>query len=139
LLFVSIFSTSLHFIDALFREYLMKRLANYLVGVDQGSVVLFSDFEDGGPMWTETGPRAARLNVEFSGIYRKPPTVQVTLTMFDLDQQTNQRADLSAENISTTSFDIVFKTWGDTRVARVRADWLAIGELPHEDDWDLGS
>jgi hypothetical protein len=32
---------------------------------------------------------------------------------------------------------IVFRTWGDTRVARVRADWLAIGALPHEDDWEI--
>jgi hypothetical protein len=32
---------------------------------------------------------------------------------------------------------IVFRTWGDTRVARVRADWLAIGEVRGEDDWQV--
>ncbi|MFT7047363.1 MAG: hypothetical protein ACJAYH_002651, partial [Celeribacter sp.] len=26
---------------------------------------------------------------------------------------------------------------GDTRVARVRADWMAIGPVRHADDWDV--
>ena len=39
------------------------------------------------------------------------------------------RADLTAENVSEKGFHLVFRTWGDTRVARVRADWLAIGAV----------
>jgi len=31
----------------------------------------------------------------------------------------------------------VFRTWGDTRVARVRASWTAFGELPYGEEWDL--
>ena len=34
-------------------------------------------------------------------------------------------------------FDIVFRTWNDTQVARIRVAWTAIGELPNEDDWAL--
>ncbi|MBY6046143.1 H-type lectin domain-containing protein [Vannielia litorea] len=115
----------------------MKRLRNHLVGVDEGSVVLFSDFEDGGEMWTGTGPRQARRAVSFSESYRGVPTVMVNLAMWDMDQKTNPRADISAENITNDGFELVFRTWGDTRVARVRASWMAIGELRHEDDWEL--
>ena len=115
----------------------MKRIRNHLVGVDQGSSVLFSDFEHDGEMWTGNGPRMHRKKVKFGETFRAPPSVQVTLSMWDMDQKTNQRADISAEKITEKGFDIVFRTWGDTRVARVRADWLAIGELKHEDEWDL--
>jgi hypothetical protein len=31
----------------------------------------------------------------------------------------------------------VFRTWGDTRIARVRIAWMAIGELSEGDDWDV--
>jgi len=115
----------------------MRRLQNHLVGVDDGSVVLFSDFEDGGDMWTGKGPRQRRRAISFTERFRSQPTVMVNLSMWDMDQKTNQRADISAENITTEGFDLVFRTWGDTRVARVRANWMAIGELRHEDDWDL--
>ncbi len=54
-----------------------------------------------------------------------------------MDQKTNQRADISAEAITAEGFSIVFRTWGDTRVARVRADWLAIGPMQDDEGWDL--
>lgn len=115
----------------------MKRLQNHLIGIDQGDLLLFSDFEDGGPMWTGTGPRESRHPVTFSEPYRRPPAVHVALSMFDMDEKTNQRADIAAENVTATGFELVFRTWQDTRVARVRAGWLAIGELAHDDDWEL--
>lgn len=115
----------------------MKKLRNYLIGVDQGQVLLFSDFVDGGPMWTGEGPRIARKDVMFSEPFRNVPQVMVTLSMFDMDQASNQRADIAAEDITPEGFAVAFRTWGDTRVARVRADWLAIGEMAHEDDWQI--
>ncbi len=115
----------------------MKRLRNYLIGVDQGSKVMFSDFEDHGPMWVGEGPREARVALSFSEAFRVAPSVQVTLSMWDVADGTNQRSDLRAENVTETGFDLVFRTWGDSRVARVRGDWMAIGELAHEDDWQL--
>jgi hypothetical protein len=115
----------------------MRRLASHLTGVDRGSLVLFSDYQDGGAMWTGQGPRELRRPVRFSGVFIAEPVVQVTLSMWDMDQKTNQRADISCEDVTETGFVIVFRTWGDTRVARVRADWLAIGEVRHEEDWDV--
>ena len=115
----------------------MKRLRNHFIGVDQGEVVLFSDFENGGRMWTGNGPREARALVKFAESYRHPPAVQVALSMWDLDSKTNPRADVQTDRITPAGFDIVFRTWGDTRVARVRVAWTAIGELRHADEWDL--
>ena len=115
----------------------MKRLRNYLIGVDHGDVVLFSDFEHDGVMWTGEGARQTRAHVEFSESFRAPPTVSVTLSMFDMSSDTNPRADVQAEDITQDGFAIVFRTWGDTKVARVRVAWQAIGELRQADEWDL--
>lgn len=115
----------------------MRRLSSHLMGVDQGTIVLFSDFQDGGAMWTGHGPRELRRAVTFSETFKTLPVVQVSLSMWDMDQKSNQRADISAEMVNEEGFIIVFRTWGDTRVARVRADWIAFGEVTGEDDWEL--
>ena len=115
----------------------MKRLSSQNIGVDQGSRVLFSDFADDGVMWTGSGPRECRHVIKFAESFRTAPTVMVGISMWDLDQKTNQRADISAENISDKGFDLVFRTWGDTRVARIRADWTAIGALRDDEEWEL--
>lgn len=116
---------------------MMKKLQNHLIGVDQGDVLLFSDFEDGGPMWEGQGPRRAYVRVQFKVAFKTPPVVHVGLSMWDMDHVTNARADIRAEEIDQTGFTIVFRTWNDTRIARARAAWLAIGEVPHEHDWSI--
>jgi len=115
----------------------MKRLNNHLIGVDQGDVPLFADFEDGGEMWTGTGPRERRKPVRFSARFRASPAVQLSISLLDADTHAAIRMDLTAENITPEGFDIVVRTWLDTRIARMRVSWMAIGALPHEDDWDI--
>lgn len=115
----------------------MHRLSRHILGIDQGSLVLFSDFKDGGVMWTGEGARELRRRVEFAEAFSTAPVVHLSMSMWDMDQKTNQRADISTENITETGFDIVFRTWGDTRVARVRTDWLAMGEVASDEDWEL--
>lgn len=115
----------------------MKRIVNNPVGILQGSRVLFSDFADDGPMWTGSGARESRHPIRFSQSFAQVPAVMVSISMWDLDRETNIRADISAEKITEKGFEVVFRTWGDTRVARIRADWTAIGALPDEDVWDL--
>jgi hypothetical protein len=119
------------------RDPAMKTLTSQSIGIAQGDDVLFSDFEDGGEMWTGDGPRARRKPLSFPTPFRSAPAVHVALSMWDMDSATNARADVAAENITETGFEVVFRTWGDTRVARARIRWMAIGELPHEDDWQL--
>ncbi|NDW53184.1 H-type lectin domain-containing protein [Aliiroseovarius sp. PrR006] len=115
----------------------MKRIRPHMLGVDQGSKVLFSDFEDDGEMWTGSGPRKMRIAIRFSEPFLTPPTITVSMSMWDIAGESNQRADITAENVTVGGFDILFRTWGDTRVARVRADWLAIGEVPDDAMWDV--
>lgn len=99
--------------------------------------MLFSDFADDGPMWTGSGPRESRHVIRFSEAFAAPPAVMVGISMWDTDGKTNLRADLTAERITEYGFDLVFRTWSDTRIARIRADWTAIGPLSDEDVWDL--
>jgi hypothetical protein len=115
----------------------MKKLHNHLIGVDQGDVALFSDFEDGGPMWTGTGPRERRRAVQFSTPFKAVPSVQLSIALLDADTQSAVRVELTAQNVTVEGFDIVCRTWLDTRIARMRVSWMAIGSLPFEDDWDV--
>lgn len=116
----------------------MLRFSHTAVGVQQGSDQLFSAFEDSGPMWTGSGPRAERRPVRFPEPFLGTPVVHVGLTMWDIAGTSNQRADVAVESVSAEGFTVLFRTWGDTRVARVRVDWLAIGPTAHVDDFDVG-
>ncbi len=115
----------------------MKKYVGSLIGVDQGNDEVFSDFASGGDMWTGDGSRERRKHVKFSEPFRSEPTVQVALSLWDMDNRANVRADIAAEKVTTKGFDLVFRTWGDTRVARVRMSWTAFGEVASEDDWEL--
>ena len=115
----------------------MKRFDATRVGVCQGSHMLFSDFIDDGPMWTGTGPREHRREVAFEDAFSDPPAVHVSMSMWDSDSGSNQRMDIAAEKITEKGFELVFRTWGDSRVARVRAAWMAVGPMAHDDDWNL--
>ncbi len=98
---------------------------------------MFSDFADGGVMWTGNGARESRHIITFPEAYVAVPVVTVSISMWDMDQKSNSRADISADEVTAKGFHLVFRTWGDTRVARVRADWTAIGQAKDDDDWDL--
>lgn len=115
----------------------MHRFSHHAVGVQQGDALLFSAFEDGGEMWTGKGPRLVRYPVAFDGAFLTPPLVHVSIAMWDIGGGTNQRADITAEDVAETGFTILFRSWDDTRVARIRAAWLAIGPVRHDDDWEL--
>lgn len=115
----------------------MKRFSAHTIGIQQGSRVLFSDFADGGVMWTGNGARESRHIITFPEAYVAVPVVTVSISMWDMDQKSNSRADISADEVTAKGFHLVFRTWGDTRVARVRADWTAIGQAKDDDDWDL--
>jgi H-type lectin domain len=107
------------------------------IGLEQGNKILFSDFAHDGAMWTGSGPREVRQPQCFRQPFKTPPAVTVGISMWDIDHKTNSRIDISAENITALGFEIVFRTWGDTRIARIRADWLAVGETRDDDDWEV--
>jgi hypothetical protein len=115
----------------------MKKLYSSVTGIDQGSVQLFSDFEDGGEMWSGQGERERWIPVEFSEPFSQIPSVFITLELLDLHSGANHRIVMVAENITSAGFDAILRTWGDTRIARARAAWIAIGEVKSDDDWDI--
>jgi len=115
----------------------MKELHGGTIGIEDGDDVLFSDFEENGEMWTGEGTREKRISLRFSRAFRAPPTVFAALSMWDMDKSSNARADLTTENVTETGFDVVFRTWGDTRVARARVRWMAVGPVLGPDEWDI--
>ncbi|SLN66382.1 H-type lectin domain protein [Roseisalinus antarcticus] len=94
-------------------------------------------YQHGGDMWTGSGPRQIASDQVFSEAFRAPPSVMVSVSMWDIAAGSNARADVRAEEVTAAGFQIIFSTWGDTRVARIRVGWMAIGELRHPDDWDI--
>jgi len=115
----------------------MRRISNHSTGICQGDVVLFTDYEVDGEMWTGDGPRQVRSHVGFSEPFTETPAVHVSLSMWDVSSAANSRMDVKAEDVDERGFAIVFRTWADTKVARVRVNWMAIGAVRHEDAWDL--
>lgn len=115
----------------------MKRIQNHLIGIDQGDIVLFSDYETDGDMWTGSNDRERRKRIKFTESYRAPPSVFCSLSLWDIGNSANARIDLKAERISIDGFDIVLRTWSDTKIARARARWMSFGELRQADEWEL--
>jgi hypothetical protein len=115
----------------------MKKLYSSVTGIDQGSVQLFSDFEDDGEMWSGDGDRERSIPVLFSEVFKTAPSVFITLELLDLHSGANHRTVTLAENITEQGFDAVLRTWGDTRIARARATWIAIGEVKGDEDWEI--
>ncbi len=115
----------------------MKSIPADRLGVEQGDVLLFSDFENDGAMWTGDGLRECRTEVRFSQAFSGIPFVTVSLSMWDFSNAANIRAEILAEEITASGFTIVFRTWNDTRVARVRASWQALGAVPDDELWDI--
>lgn len=114
----------------------MKKISGHLLGIDQGDVQVFSDFESGGPMWVSEGDRQRRAKVKFSEPFSEPPVVHVGFSLLDMSTGPSIRADLSAQNITRTGFDLTFKTWADSRVARIHASWIAFGKVEDPDSWE---
>ena len=115
----------------------MKTFSTHPIGIDQGEAVLFSEFAEGGEMWTGDGPRERRSQINFSQPFRSVPVVQIGVSLWDVDTSSALRAEVVAEDISPEGFSAVFRTWSDTRIARIRVNWTAIGDVAHKDDWDI--
>lgn len=119
------------------KSSILKKLNSHRVGVENGSTHLFSDFADGGEMWAEQGKRTRNISVKFSENFLKPPSIQIGFGMWDIANGANTRVDIEAENITESGFTIKFQTWGDTQIARMRANWIAIGEVESDEIWDV--
>ncbi|SPJ28325.1 H-type lectin domain-containing protein [Falsiruegeria mediterranea] len=115
----------------------MKTFKTHPIGIAQGDAQIFADFENDGEMWTGSGTRERRHAVTFDQPFRSTPAVQVGISLWDVDTSAAVRAEVVAESITPDGFDIVFRTWADSRVARARVAWMAIGDVTTDDDWDV--
>ena len=115
----------------------MIKISHQRVGIEQGDTVLFSDFEHDGDMWTGDGPRHIRVHASFAEPFVQPPAVHVGLSMWDISNDAFARVDVGTEDITKAGFTIVFRTWGDTKVARARVNWMAIGPVSDDQNWDV--
>ena len=115
----------------------MRKLDRGAVGIAEGETLLFSDFADDGEMWAGEGERSVRGAVRFDEPFLGPPTVKAWLTMWDTSNAANARLDVRADAVTAEGFTLEFRTWGDSRIARVRVGWLAIGPVRDDDHWDL--
>jgi hypothetical protein len=108
------------------------------IGVAQGDTALFSDYADyadGGEMWTGQGPRERRRRVSVDTPFRAAPMVHVALSLPATDGRSNTRIDAGTDSITPEGVEIVLRSWGDSRVARMRVRWMAIGAAAHDEDW----
>lgn len=115
----------------------MHKILNGFVGVEQGEVLMFSDFDVSGPMWVGIGNRHVEKLVYFSERFRKPPSVTAWISLLDAKSNSNLRYDLKVSEVTNQKAKLSFVTWGDSQFARIRMGWSAIGELRHADDWDI--
>lgn len=115
----------------------MKTFPAHQIGIDEGELVLFSDFENDGPMWSGEGPRVHEQKINFSRPFLDPPSVQVGLAMWDISNVATSRVDLRKENVTQEGFTLSLRTWDNTKIARVRVSWQAIGPVANEDDWQI--
>lgn len=101
-----------------------------LIGVQiiTGSGELFNHVATNGPMWYEDGDREVRFSIIFSDSFQKLPHVTLGVTGMDSSKSQNLRFTLMAEDVTLVGFDIVMRTWSDTKIARASVNWSALGQ-----------
>lgn len=88
-------------------------------------------------MWAGTGEREVRHKITFDTEFIDSPSIQISITLMDADTNQHLRYSINSENITVSAFEIVFKTWSDSRFARLWVNWMAIGERRDPKMWDV--
>ncbi len=112
------------------KDLIKQHSTSPLVGVQiiTGGGELFNHVTTNGPMWYEEGDREVRYKIVFTDSYQKVPHITLGVTGMDSSKAQNLRFTLVAENIDLEGFEIVMKTWGDTKLARASVNWSALGQ-----------
>lgn len=99
----------------------MCNLNSGVVGIDHGEAIMSSDFEGDGQMWRGNGSRKSIAAVTLATAFTSQLYVQVSISMWDISNNTNNRADvLRPKRLRRRVLNIVFRTWDDTQIARIR-------------------
>lgn len=95
--------------------------------VISGSGELFNHVDGNLPMWAGDGDRMVDMYISFVQGFAMPPVVTVGVCGMDSDRDANLRFSVEAVQVQREGFRILFKTWGDTRIARASVSWQAFG------------
>lgn len=112
------------------KDILKQQTTSPLVGMQiiTAAGELFNHVDDNGPMWAQDGDREVRLKIRFSGSFQTPQHITLGITGMDSSMAQNLRFSLVAEGVTSDGFEIVLKTWDDTKIARASVNWSAIGQ-----------
>ena len=86
------------------------------------------------PDWTlaenshELESREFVTHILFDAPFSNTPIVHIGLSGFDIDQRDSARISVQATAITSTGFDMRIKSWQNTRVYKVEASWIAMGQ-----------
>lgn len=111
-------------------DLVKQQTTSPLVGVQIISAAgeLFNHVDENGPMWAGDGDREVRFKVRFSTSFQRPPHITLGITGMDSSKDQNLRFSLDAEAVTQEGFEVVMKTWDDTKIARASVNWSAIGQ-----------
>lgn len=93
-----------------------------------GQCDLFRHVDPDAYMWVGDGDRSVIMPIKFERRLETNPLVFLSLQSIDASQGHNLRFDLSAENVTTRGFDVVFSTWFDTKIASCSISWFAFSQ-----------
>lgn len=112
------------------KDLIKQHSTSPLVGVQiiTGAGELFNHVATNGPMWYEEGDREVRFKIIFTDSFQKIPHITLGVTGMDSSKAQNLRFSLMAESVTLEGFDIVMKTWSDTKIARASVNWSALGQ-----------
>ena len=111
-------------------DLIKQQTTSPLVGVQvvTASGELFNHVDDNGPMWSGDDDREVRVAVRFAAHFQRPPHITLGISGLDSSCGQNLRFSLVADVVTALGFEIVFKTWADTKIARASVNWSAIGQ-----------
>lgn len=75
-----------------------------------------------------SGERVFTRAVTFESKFANPPKVVIGLNGLDVGSTKNNRVVVTAKNITDSGFQVEYKTWSDTILYAVWANWLAYGD-----------
>jgi len=74
-------------------------------------------------------PRTFSYRVQFDTPFSNIPVVQVGLSGFDIDNRDSARISVLTDAITAETFNIVIKTWRNTRIYSAEISWIALGQV----------
>ena len=77
---------------------------------------------------TSSGDRKIRKEISYKK-FSKSPTVVLGVVGLDVDKRFNTRYKIWVENVTDNGCDVIFRTWADTDIYLLEAQWIAYGPM----------